>query len=222
MSTSSTVSQARRAWSMRTAYISASASATASLKRFSGPRLLQRGEYLLLDDRPEASNFAKPSRREDAAEIVERAHLELIIQELDPLWPGPGDRRDLAELPSRSFFDDSSRSKCPVSDDAGDLSGEVLANAGELRQIGAGREHASDALRQRLTFSVMERRWPHACATAVSSTVTGISSPAHLARRPNRDHRLPRVHARLRAVDPFDEIAFLSLKCERLGAWARR
>ena len=29
-------------------------------------------------------------------------------------------------------------------------------------------------------------------------------------------------NARLRAVDPFDEIAFLSLKCERLGAWARQ
>ena len=41
----------------------------------------------------------------------------------------------------------------PGIDDAGDLPSEVLANPGKLRQVGAGREHASHALGQTFDYA---------------------------------------------------------------------
>jgi hypothetical protein len=50
------------------------------LEALLGRRLFERARYLLLDDRAESPQLAQPSRFEHAARIVERAHLELVVQ----------------------------------------------------------------------------------------------------------------------------------------------
>ena len=67
-------------------------------------RLFERSRYLLLDRWAEPPQLAQPSGFENTAKIVERAHLELVVQQPDPLRPEPRERRDVTELAGELLF----------------------------------------------------------------------------------------------------------------------
>jgi hypothetical protein len=65
--------------------------------------LFQCRRELFLDDRTKAANPIQPSSCEDAAEIIERAYLELVMQQLDTFWPEAGQCGDLGKLGRQVF-----------------------------------------------------------------------------------------------------------------------
>jgi hypothetical protein len=62
----------------------------------------------------------------------------------------PGQRGHVAQLARQLFFEDSEEREMPGLDDVSNLTGEVLADSGELWKVISGGKQAANALRQAL------------------------------------------------------------------------
>ena len=90
----------------------------------------------------------QPPAFDGAPQVVERAHLELVVEQLDALRPEARQRGHVAELTRHFLFQLIEQLEMSDFDDVGDLTGQVLADSRQFRQVGAGRQHAAHALRQ--------------------------------------------------------------------------
>ena len=73
--------------------------------------------------------------------FVERADMQAVIEQLHPLGTEARQRCDRAEFARKLALQRFEHVEAARGDDGGDLAGEVLADAGQLRQILA-RRHA--------------------------------------------------------------------------------
>ena len=108
------------------------------LEAFLGGRLFERGRKFLFNDRAESAQPVQPSRFDDATKIVEGAHLELVVNELDAFRPQAGESGNLAKLAGQLPFQRVEQGEMSGLDDFRDLAGQVLADTGKLRQVASG------------------------------------------------------------------------------------
>ena len=138
-------------------YRAPTASATSALafgfgdrefKPLDGHRLFQRAGQFLFNRRPETAQLVHPPGLDGASQIVERAHFELVIEQLDPLRSEAGKRGHVAKLAGKYFFQLFQQLEMPSFDDVGNLAGQVLADPRQFREILFRRQQVPDALRQ--------------------------------------------------------------------------
>ena len=115
-----------------------------------GLRLLKRSEQFPLDHRAEPAKLAQPPGLDDLPKVVEGAHFQPVIEQLDALGSQAGKRRHIAKFAGELFLQRIEQSETSGFDDIGDLAGQVLSDPGQLRQIASGFQQASDRLGQAL------------------------------------------------------------------------
>ena len=74
------------------------------LEPLCGLRLFKRTEQLLLDHRAESAKLAQTSGLDGVTKVVERAHLQLVIEQLDALRSEAGKSRHFAEFARELLF----------------------------------------------------------------------------------------------------------------------
>ena len=105
------------------------------LEAFLARRLAERGKKLLLDLAPKAAEFTQPTAFGGTAKVRDRANAELVIEQLDTLGPETGKCGHLAEIAWQLTLQALQEIEPSAIDDAGDLARQVLADAGQLREI---------------------------------------------------------------------------------------
>jgi hypothetical protein len=86
----------------------------------------------------------------DAAEIIERAHLDLLVEKLDPFRPEPGEGGDLAQVTGELLLERVQEREMAGLDDVGDLAGQVPSDPRQFGEVRSRRQQISHALRQAL------------------------------------------------------------------------
>ena len=119
------------------------------LEALLGRRLFQRAGELLFDRRAKAVQLMQPPGLDGAAQIVERAHLELVVEQLDALRPEARKRGHLAKLAGQlASSAGRAASKCPVLTMSAILPARSLPMPGSSERSASVRQQAADALRQ--------------------------------------------------------------------------
>lgn len=102
---------------------------------FAVRRPAQAGADLVHHLRAEPFELAHPSRRECSGEVGGRFHLQLRMQQLDPLRPEAGNPQKIEQAGRHLSSELLVQRQRPRRDDGADLPGEVLADAGELGEV---------------------------------------------------------------------------------------
>ena len=90
----------------------------------------------------------QPSGLHRLAQISERVDVQLGIKKLDALGPQTRQRRHGAKIARQLLLELVEQREVSGLADIGDLAGEILADAGQFRQIRLRRQHTAHALRQ--------------------------------------------------------------------------
>ena len=130
--------------------------------------LVERLQELAHEYRPEALDPGQPPNLGRLPKIVQRAHPELVIKQLDALWPQAGQRRHLADLARQGSLQSVQKLKMASLDDVGDLAGQVLADARQFGEVLPLTQHGPHALRQAIDCP---------CGPPVGADAKGIVAP---------------------------------------------
>ena len=74
--------------------------------------------------------------------------MQLIVDELDALGAEPRQRGHGGEIARHFLLQAVEHIETPALDDCLDLTGQILADAGQVRQVGAGGDHVAHVLGQ--------------------------------------------------------------------------
>ena len=124
--------------------------------------LVECRRQLADDARTEPLQLAQPARLHGAAQIVERMHLQPVVEQLDALRSQPGKRRHVANLAWKLLLERLEKLEMACLDDVGDLAREVLADAGQLREIASFGQQGPHVLRQAAHDASRAAIGPHA------------------------------------------------------------
>ena len=115
--------------------------------------LFKRLQQFLLDHGAESADLAQPPGLDGLTKVIERAHFQPVIEQLDALRPESGKRRHIAELAREFPFQGVEQTEMSGLDNVGYLAGQILADPRQFRQIASGLQQACDCLGQALDLA---------------------------------------------------------------------